>query len=129
MFYGEDACAQPNHASGGAVSNQTETIRAKYRRKPSEAAILAKRIREIQERFPGCVIDHERIDTDNVFPHAGITYRLSDSVAAYRPRQTRNGLLYDMDRVIVVQQEGTLRFFQQDYLPIDDCEIEIRDLA
>lgn len=61
----------------------------------------------------------ERVDTDNTFVHNGVIHMIKDTVEQYRPKLTRNGLLYDMDRVLV--SDG--RYFDQEYNEITEFVI------
>ena len=64
------------------------------------------RLQKIRTEYPGCFIHVAAVDTDNRFCHGGQVYCISAEAGQYAPRQTREGELYDMDRVLVVEHEG-----------------------
>lgn len=45
------------------------------------------------------------VDTDGVFEYCGRKYRIDPSAEQYQPKQTEQGDLYDMDRVLAVDGE------------------------
>lgn len=83
----------------------------------------AGRIEMIRRMFPGCTFAFARVDTDNVFTHDGTSYQLSDEVAAYQPVETKEGMLFDMDTIVIVHHDGCRHFYTQDYRPIDCLHI------
>lgn len=87
--------------------------------KPSKTNERSKRIEQIRASLPGCTFGFASIDTDNAFSHDGDTYRVDSSVEAYRPKETADGPLYDMDQVVVVTHHGERHFYTQDYFPIE----------
>ena len=46
------------------------------------------------------------MDTDNCFVFGGRRFCISEQAVQYAPRQTREGELYDMDRVLIVESGG-----------------------
>lgn len=69
------------------------------------------RLQKIRTEYPGCFIHVAAVDTDNRFCHGGQVYCISAEAGQYAPRQTREGELYDMDRVLVVEHEGKPALF------------------
>lgn len=65
-------------------------------------------IRKIKQEHPHCFITGAVVDTACVFTYNGKRYRISDEVQAYQGVQTKYGILYDMDRIVIVKtQDGT----------------------
>lgn len=93
--------------------------RPKARRKPRPDT-NSDRIARIKLQFPGCSFTHCYVDTENEFSFKGIQYAIDKALPAYQPKETRHGLLYDMDQVVVVcEANGTTRFYTQKLEPID----------
>lgn len=84
----------------------------------SEAGILAKRIDQIRNDYPGGVFSFERVNTENVFHHKGRHYRIADTLTEYQPSLFRGELLYCMDTIVVVWHDGKIHHFTQDYQPV-----------
>lgn len=83
------------------------------------------RLETIRAQYPGCSFSFHRVDTENHFDHNGTWYHIADHVEAYRPKETREGLLYDMDQVVVVEAgDHQLHFYDQQFHPIDRDDIE-----
>ncbi len=83
------------------------------------------RTERVREAYPGCTFAHCRVDTTNRFEHDGVWYVIDEWVAAYQPKETKEGLLYDMDTVVVVSDaEGVLHFYDQAMRPIDRSDIQ-----
>lgn len=101
-----------NHASKYGVKEKP--------RKTSGSSARSRRIEAIRDAYPGSVFHFSRVDTDNQFVHDGRTYQIDQSVAAYSAKQTKEGLLYDMDQVMIVSTDCEMAFFDQDAFPIDD---------
>lgn len=78
------------------------------------------RISAIRMAHPSATFSFSRVDTDNQFVHDGRTYQIDQSVAAYSAKQTKEGLLFDMDQVMIVSTDCEMAFFDQDAFPIDD---------
>ena len=55
------------------------------------------------------------VDTDGIFVHGGSRYRIDNSVEQYKPVRTAVGLLYDMDKIIIVTAGGEPAFFDMRY--------------
>lgn len=85
----------------------------------------AARIDGIHTALPGGKFFFERVDTNNDFMHEGKRYHVDPSVEGYGPKETTDGCLYDMDTIVVVNHEGTLYFFQQNYQPIEERYIQL----
>lgn len=80
------------------------------------------RIEQIKREVGPCEFIHCRVDTENAFELLGKRYQIDASVEAYRPRQTKEGLLYDMDQVIAIVGGGEIiRFYDQGLteIPLD----------
>jgi hypothetical protein len=72
------------------------------------------RVIRIKIEHPGCTFTFCRVDTENRFEFDGVWFRINDSVAAYQPKQTKEGVLYDMDAICVVRDvDGELHFYDQ----------------
>lgn len=83
------------------------------------------KIERIKRDCPGCKLHTIAIDTENIFEFEGVEYQLSDSVEQYQPRKTREGILFDMDRVVLLRDDlGRLRVFDQAIQPIPDDLIQ-----
>lgn len=56
-----------------------------------------------------------RVDTENVFEYGGILYRIENNIPQYKPKLTAVGMLYDMDKIMVIKTaDGSLWFFDMD---------------
>ena len=55
------------------------------------------------------------VDTDGVFEHHGMRYMIDESEQQYQPIETSEGLLYDMDRILVT---GDGIFYDMNYDPV-----------
>lgn len=80
----------------------------------------SQRVGRVRERHPGCVFHFCRVDTENVFTFENAQYAIHPSLQAYQPKETKHGLLYDMDQITVVRDtEGTLHFYDQQFEAIE----------
>nr|DAW90183.1 MAG TPA: hypothetical protein [Bacteriophage sp.] len=76
------------------------------KQKKRGSATRFQRLQSIRERHPGCIIHIVSVDTDNCFVFGGRRFCISEQAVQYAPRQTREGELYDMDRVLIVESGG-----------------------
>lgn len=96
-----------------------------YTPKKQAESTRTTRLEVIRAQYPGCSFSFRRVDTENHFDHNGTWYHIADHVEAYRPKETREGLLYDMDQVVVVETwDHQLHFYDQQFHPIDRDAIE-----
>lgn len=68
-------------------------------------------MQQVKRSHPGCIITSAVVNTDCVFTYSGKSYAINESVAEYQGVQTKYGICYDMDRVIIVQDEAHTWFF------------------
>lgn len=97
------------------------------KKKKPEIPTRFDRIEEIKEALPGGVFSFCRVDTKNWFEHDGIWFKIDPSVKAYKPKRTKDGLLYDMDKIVVVQTpDRLLHYFDQKLNSIDQNFVHYR---
>ena len=90
-------------------------------KKKERAQTRFDRIQNIRADYPGCEMTTCIVDTENFFECFGNTYQVDDAVKQYQPKRTREGMIFDMDRVIGVEAEdGEIAFFDQDMFHIAD---------
>lgn len=90
-------------------------------KKKERAQTRFERIQSIRADYPGCEMTTCIVDTENFFECFGNTYQVDDAVKQYQPKRTREGMIFDMDRVIGVEAEdGEIAFFDQDMFHIAD---------
>ena len=78
------------------------------------------RLQKIKEQLRPKDFIFPIVDTDGNFTVNGAAYHVADDCEAYQPKQVKDDLLYDMDRVTVaVLPDNSLRFFDMNYEPID----------
>lgn len=66
------------------------------------------------------------VDTDNCFNLNHVTYRIDSAVTQYSPKQVKDDLLYDMDKIVCVEDKhGGFRFYDQDFSLIDSSLIHM----
>lgn len=63
-----------------------------------------------------------RVDTDGVFECRGRRYRIPPDQYQYQPVNTEYGELYDMDRILVVDDPHH-RFYDMEYNEVKVCEL------
>lgn len=74
----------------------------------------SQRIARIREAHPGCTFHFCRVDTENVFSFEDGLYEIHSSLQVYQPKETKHGLLYDMDQVVVVRDaDGGVHYYTQ----------------
>ena len=74
------------------------------------------KIRDAIGEFDCYTVEYGRVDTDGRFVHEGRRYRIDNQVAQYKPIRTAVGLLYDMDKIIIVTtKSGNKTFFDMQY--------------
>lgn len=95
------------------------------RNREERAETRSDRLEAIRSLYPGCVFHHCRIDTENHFEFDGEWFAVDTCVEEYNPIETKHGLLYDSDQVIVVvDEDGISHFFTQQVWPIDDALVD-----
>lgn len=77
------------------------------------------RINAIRVAHPNSKITYCRVNTDNRFEYNSASFAIHQAVKAYAPKETSIGRLYDMDRIVVVDDAGKLFFYDQEIHPID----------
>lgn len=95
-------------------------VKPKVAKEPYVPSLRKQRINQIRQDHPGSVFHFCRIDTENCFTFHDTVYRVSESIAAYLPTQTKHGLHYDMDEVVVAAHEDGLSFYDATFVPIPD---------
>ena len=89
------------------------------KRKPAAEETRSQRIDRIREAHPGCSFHFCRVDTENVFTFEDTMYEIDEAVAAYSPTQTRHGLLYDTDEIMIVRDtDGGLHYYTPQAHPV-----------
>lgn len=77
------------------------------------------KIERLKRDFPDSSIHILPVDTENIFEFDRQEYQIDESVRQYQPQHTREGVLFDMDRIVVVQTaENELIFLDQVFEPI-----------
>lgn len=85
-------------------------------KKHVQAETNAHRIAAIKAQFPGCIFAFCYVDTENVFTYDGRRFQIDISVQAYQPKETKHGLLYDVDQIVIVQsQDGAEHYYTQQF--------------
>lgn len=75
----------------------------------------SQRLQRVRSQHPRAEIRICSVDTDNCFSINGRYYCIAESVYQYAPRETKEGLLYDMDRIHAVLENGIpVLFLDQD---------------
>lgn len=60
------------------------------------------------------------VDTANRFMFEGILFHISEEVEEYLPKRTREGDLYDFDKIVVaISEDGSIRFYSPQWTEID----------
>ena len=97
------------------LDSKAEKYMKRDKRVRSRAETKSQRLQRVRDRYPYGRIEICRVDTDNCFSCAGRYYCISESVYQYAPRETKEGLLYDMDRIHAVVEDGIpVLFLDQD---------------
>lgn len=92
----------------------------------SKAETKSQRLQRVRSLHPNAEIEICRVDTDNCFCCCGRYYRIAETVYQYAPRETKEGLLYDMDRVHAVIKDGVpIQFLDQEGHEINEQEIHL----
>lgn len=111
-----------------SLDNRTDkhaAILAQSKPKKPDEPTRSSRLEAIRKHYPACTFSFCRVDTDNCFEYSGIRLCIAEHVEAYRPKQTLEGLLYDMDQVLVVEATNHERYYyDQRIAPIDPDHIE-----
>jgi len=77
--------------------------KSKPKKKPKKET-RSERIDRIRREFPGCRLSIPLpVDTFGNFMYNGVEYHIDERCERYRPRMTRYGEQYDMDRISVVE--------------------------
>ena len=95
--------------------------RRKRRRKPETSF---QRLERVRKEYPQAKIAVCAVDTDNCFTVSGKSYCIAESVYQYAPKRTQEGLLYDMDRIYAVLQDGVPILF----LDQEANRLDLRDI-
>lgn len=114
-------------APSDPVDKEAPAVPGKTKRRATDQR--ATRIAAIHKAFPGGVFSFERVDTNNDFAFEGTRYHIDSSIEGYRPKETESGYLYDMDSIVIVRHNGTLHFYQQDYVPIEDRDVKLAPVS
>lgn len=104
----------------GAAEIAREMRPVRSRAKPKrKKQMRCERIDQIHKKYPGCKITICGVDTEGWFTYKGMELLLSGKLETYAPKNAGNDVLYDMDRVMVVENSKGLFFYDQDANPID----------
>lgn len=77
------------------------------------------RLERMRKLYPGCQMQHCRVDTDNTFMWAGKRYRIDEKLKQYGAVKTREGEYYAWDRILIVYDATGIRcFLDQEAEPI-----------
>lgn len=94
--------------------------RPKKPKKRTHVKTHSEKIRDALGEFDYYTVEYGRVDTSGEFVHNGKRYRIDNAVEQYRPVRTAVGMLYDMDKVVIVTtKSGNKVFFDMLYNPID----------
>lgn len=116
------------------VEAMTKSERAVYESltRPRKIPDSVIRIREKRRRIdqmradnPLAQISFCVVDRSNEFSYLGQTYRIHESVKQYAGVSVKDDVLYDMDRIVVADTQGRLRFYDQEYNALSDEEVGI----
>lgn len=129
-FYGARcAPAEDEHETFDLLNEKLEKKLSPYKKeKPPKKWPPTKfdKIERVKRELPGCKISTYPVDTENIFEHDGIEYQISDDVTQYQPHRTREGMQFDMDRVMVVEtDDGMIRFYDQAFDRIADEDVVV----
>lgn len=84
----------------------------------------SQRLQCVRRQHPLAEIRICSVDTDNCFCLDGRYYCISESVYQYAPRETKEGLLYDMDRIHAVIEDGIpVLFLDQDGYEVNEQDV------
>lgn len=81
------------------------------------------RIDKIHREHPGCKISICMVDTAGCFRHGSRTYQVSTELDQYSAKSVGDDVLYDMDRIMVVEDSKGLFFYDQDARPVDGANV------
>lgn len=107
-------------------SKNANPVSVKPKKKQPEET-KANRIDRIKERYPNAMVTFCRVDTENCFQYGDSKFRIPMSSKAYAPKKTASGLFYSMDQCVVVNADGRLFFYDQDFIPLDQVSIVRED--
>lgn len=94
-----------------AVAKKNKSDRIKTR---------SQRIERARQEHPGCTFDFCPVDTENEFTHNGVRYRIDSSLDDYNPIETKHGLWYGSDQIVIITDpDGSRFFYTQQIHPID----------
>lgn len=65
----------------------------------------------IRAEHPGFAFEFCYVDTDNVFTFKGVRHQINYSVPAYQQVETKQGVLYDVDHILVLHNRNGCRHF------------------
>ena len=110
----------------GVSREEEETLRRAYghdrkpNKKPCKTPERYARIARLRREYEIREWHYPRVDTNGVFQVLGETHRVRESATQYAGKETKEGTLYDMDKVICLElMDGGLRFFDMRLEPID----------
>lgn len=100
------------------LAREMRPVRSKAKKKPRRET-RTMRIDKIHRQMPGCEVCICSVDTEGWFEYKGKAFLISSELTCYAPKVVKGEELYDMDRVMVVEFENGLRFYDQNVFPID----------
>ena len=91
----------------------------KTRKKPSVYEEKRKRRESFEAEFHPNGYKFPIVDTEGNFTVDGVSYHVSENCKQYSPKNLKDDVLYDMDRIIVAQVKDKYYFFDQNFECID----------
>lgn len=73
-----------------------------------------KHIDEMRAAHPNAVVSYVTVNTDNEFEYNGARRRIN-GLKQYAPKNVGGDLLYDMDQVVCVEDDGGVFFYDQNF--------------
>lgn len=108
----------------GAADIAREMRPVKSKAKPkTRPETRTMRIDKIHKQYPGCKITICSVDTEGWFEFNGVALLLSPELDCYAPKPTKDDVVYDMDRVMVVEYKNGLHFYDQNAYEIESTYV------
>lgn len=104
------------------IAREMRPVRSRVKPKP-KVQTRSDRIEQIHKKHPGCAITICSVDTEGWFTYASRGLLISSELDTYAPKPTDKDVVYDMDRIMVVEDRNGLFFYDQNAYPIDDAYV------